>query len=83
MKACGSQQLAAFSLPLPRALQLAEHIPTSAHPRIIRHRTGWGHAEALIYTHKVDGLTRSDAVLAARFEAMDAKNPYGAFVTDR
>ncbi len=44
---------------------------------------GWGHAEALIYTHKVDGLTRADAVLAARFEAMDAKNPYGAFVTDR
>ena len=44
---------------------------------------GWGHADAVIYTHKVDGLTRADAVLAARFEALDAKNPYGAFVTDR
>jgi 4a-hydroxytetrahydrobiopterin dehydratase len=44
---------------------------------------GWGHADAVIYTHKVDGLTRADAVLAARFEAMEAKNPYGAFVTDR
>ncbi len=37
---------------------------------------GWGHAEALIYSHKVDGLTRADAVLVARFEAMDAKNTY-------
>ena len=33
---------------------------------------GWGHAEALIYTHKVDGLTRADAVLAARFDAASA-----------
>ena len=32
---------------------------------------GWGHAEAVIYTHKVDGLTRSDAVLAAKFNAID------------
>lgn len=40
----------------------------------------------MIPTHKVDGLTRADAVLvlvlATRFEAMDAKNPYWAFVTD-
>lgn len=28
---------------------------------------GWGHAEAVIYTHKVDGLTQADAVLAAKF----------------
>ena len=33
---------------------------------------GWGHAEALIYTHKVDGLTRADAVLAAHFDAASA-----------
>jgi 4a-hydroxytetrahydrobiopterin dehydratase len=33
---------------------------------------GWGHAEALIYTHKVDGLTRADAVLAARFDDASA-----------
>ncbi|WP_216904417.1 4a-hydroxytetrahydrobiopterin dehydratase [Synechococcus sp. CCY 9618] len=44
---------------------------------------GWGHAEAVIYTHKVDGITRADAVLAARFEAMEPKGPYAAFVTDR
>jgi 4a-hydroxytetrahydrobiopterin dehydratase len=44
---------------------------------------GWGRAEAVIYTHKVDGLTRADAVLAAHLEAMEAKNPYGAFVTNR
>ncbi|MEB3202054.1 MAG: 4a-hydroxytetrahydrobiopterin dehydratase [Synechococcus sp.] len=28
---------------------------------------GWGHAEAVIYTHKVNGLTQADAVLAAKF----------------
>ena len=33
---------------------------------------GWGHAEALIYTHKVDGLARADAVLAAHFDAASA-----------
>jgi 4a-hydroxytetrahydrobiopterin dehydratase len=46
-------------------------------------RLGWGHAEALIHTHKVDGLTRADAVLAARFEAMEPRRPYASFVTDR
>lgn len=44
---------------------------------------GWGHAEALIHTHSVDGLTRADAVLAARFEAMETRLPYASFVTDR
>ena len=29
---------------------------------------GWGHASAEVYTHKVDGLTRADAVLAAKLE---------------
>ncbi len=33
---------------------------------------GWGHAEALIYTHKVDGLTRADAVLAAHVDSASA-----------
>jgi 4a-hydroxytetrahydrobiopterin dehydratase len=28
---------------------------------------GWGHAEAVIYTHKVNGLTQADVVLAAKF----------------
>lgn len=32
---------------------------------------GWGHAEAVIYTHKVDGLTQADAVLAAKFLTID------------
>ena len=31
---------------------------------------GWGHAEAVIFTHKVDGLTQADAVLAAKFNTM-------------
>ena len=33
---------------------------------------GWGHAEAVIYTHKVDGLTRADTVLAAKFDGLPA-----------
>ena len=28
---------------------------------------GWGRADAKIYTHKVDGLTQADLVLAAKF----------------
>jgi len=52
---------------------------------------GWGHAGAVIYTHKVDGLTRADAVLAARFDAgFDAataaardNRPYGAYARPR
>lgn len=34
-------------------------------------KLGWGYAEAIIYTHKSDGLTRSDMVLAARFDALE------------
>jgi 4a-hydroxytetrahydrobiopterin dehydratase len=33
---------------------------------------GWGYSEAVIYTHKVDGLTRADFVLAARLDAIPA-----------
>lgn len=33
---------------------------------------GWGHAEAVIYTHKVDGLTQADAVLAAKFNTISS-----------
>ena len=32
---------------------------------------GWAHAEAVIYTHKVDGLTQADAVLAAKLNEID------------
>jgi 4a-hydroxytetrahydrobiopterin dehydratase len=31
---------------------------------------GWGHAEVSIWTHKIDGLTESDFVLAARIDAL-------------
>jgi hypothetical protein len=40
MKVCRSQQLAPFSLPLQRALQLAGYIPACAHVPIIRKSTG-------------------------------------------
>ncbi len=29
---------------------------------------GWGRVVAIIYTHKIDGLTESDFVLAAKFD---------------
>ena len=32
---------------------------------------GWAHAEAVIYTHKVDGLTQADVVLAAKLNGID------------
>jgi len=48
MKVCGSQQLAAFSLPLPCALQWEiEQIPASAPAPIVRHRTGWAELVAV------------------------------------
>ncbi|HEX9792568.1 MAG TPA: 4a-hydroxytetrahydrobiopterin dehydratase [Planctomycetota bacterium] len=31
---------------------------------------GWGRVKALIWTHKIDGLTESDFVLAAKFDAL-------------
>jgi 4a-hydroxytetrahydrobiopterin dehydratase len=35
------------------------------HPDIL---LGWGKAEITIYTHKIDGLTESDFVLAAKID---------------
>tara|TARA_B100000686_G_scaffold335055_1_gene403168 strand:- start:6636 stop:6797 length:162 start_codon:yes stop_codon:yes gene_type:complete len=29
---------------------------------------GWGRVVAVIYTHKIDGLTESDFVLASKFD---------------
>ncbi len=29
---------------------------------------GWGRVKALIWTHKIDGLTESDFILAAKFD---------------
>ncbi|HEX8773360.1 MAG TPA: 4a-hydroxytetrahydrobiopterin dehydratase [Pyrinomonadaceae bacterium] len=48
-----------------RVGQLAEE--QGHHPDI---RFGWGYAEVTIYTHKIDGLTESDFILAARIDAM-------------
>lgn len=34
---------------------------------------GWGYVEIEIWTHKANGLTRADAVLAAKFDALDSE----------
>ena len=34
---------------------------------------GWGWVEATVWTHKIDGLTLSDFVLAARFDRAAAR----------
>ncbi|MCP9840038.1 4a-hydroxytetrahydrobiopterin dehydratase [Synechococcus sp. J7-Johnson] len=42
---------------------------------------GWGRVEAAIRTHDVDGLTRADADLAAKLDAIGETptNPYGGY----
>ena len=35
---------------------------------------GWGKLVAVIYTHKIDALTESDFVLAAKFDGVDGGN---------
>lgn len=37
------------------------------HPEIT---IGWGHALVEVWTHKIDGLTESDFVLAAKFDQL-------------
>jgi 4a-hydroxytetrahydrobiopterin dehydratase len=37
------------------------------HPEIT---VGWGHATVEIWTHKISGLTESDFVLAAKYDAL-------------
>ncbi len=37
------------------------------HPEIT---VGWGHAKVEIWTHKIDGLTESDFILAAKFDEL-------------
>jgi 4a-hydroxytetrahydrobiopterin dehydratase len=37
------------------------------HPEIT---VGWGHAKVEIWTHKIDGLTESDFVLAAKYDRL-------------
>jgi 4a-hydroxytetrahydrobiopterin dehydratase len=48
-----------------RVGQLAEE--QGHHPDIC---FGWGSAEIKIYTHKIDGLTESDFILAAKIDAL-------------
>ena len=54
------------------ALELVNRIGELAesaghHPDIF---FGWGHAEVSIWTHKIDGLTESDFILAAKIDAL-------------
>lgn len=54
------------------ALELVNRIGALAeaqghHPDIF---FGWGHAEVSIWTHKIDGLTESDFILAAKIDAL-------------
>jgi 4a-hydroxytetrahydrobiopterin dehydratase len=37
------------------------------HPDIL---LGWGKAEITTWTHKIDGLTESDFILAAKFDQL-------------
>jgi 4a-hydroxytetrahydrobiopterin dehydratase len=48
-----------------RVGQLAEE--QGHHPDIC---FGWGRAEITIWTHKIDGLTESDFILAAKIDAL-------------
>ena len=34
---------------------------------------GWGRAEVTIWTHKIDGLTESDFILAAKIDAIEKR----------
>lgn len=36
---------------------------------------GWGRAEITIWTHKIDGLTESDFILAAKIDALNTSRP--------
>jgi 4a-hydroxytetrahydrobiopterin dehydratase len=48
-----------------RVGQLAEE--QGHHPDIC---FGWGHCDLTIWTHKIDGLTESDFILAAKIDAL-------------
>jgi len=48
-----------------RAGRIAEE--QGHHPEIT---VGWGHAKVEIWTHKIDGLTESDFVLAAKYDRL-------------
>ena len=48
-----------------RVGELAEE---HAHPPDVTF--GWGYAEVAVWTHKIDGLTESDFVFAAKVDAL-------------
>src|SRR6202140_374764 len=52
-----------------RIAELAEE--QGHHPDIC---FGWGKAEVTIWTHKIDGLTESDFVLAAKIDKLEGGN---------
>ena len=47
---------------------LAEH--QGHHPDIL---LGWGKAEITLWTHKVDGLTESDLIMAAKIDRLQSE----------
>jgi 4a-hydroxytetrahydrobiopterin dehydratase len=53
-----------------RVSDLAEE--QNHHPDIF---FGWGRAEIVVYTHKIDGLTESDFVFAAKAERLIQPSP--------
>ena len=69
----GHHLLKAYSLPdFAAALNLVNRFGAIAeesghHPDLL---LSWGRVEARIWTHKIDGLTESDFILAAKFDAV-------------
>lgn len=59
------QNFAASQTFVNRVGELAEE--QGHHPDICY---GWGRAEITIWTHKIDGLTESDFILAAKIDAL-------------
>jgi 4a-hydroxytetrahydrobiopterin dehydratase len=51
-----------------RAGEIAEE--QGHHPEIT---VGWGHALVEIWTHKINGLTESDFILAAKYDAIEGQ----------
>jgi len=63
----------------PRALAFVNRIGALAeseghHPDI---RLSWGRVDVAIHTHKLDGLTESDFILAAKIDSMWAEGGEG------
>jgi 4a-hydroxytetrahydrobiopterin dehydratase len=58
-----------FAAPLELLNRVAQLAETSGHHPDLH--LSWGKLTIEIWTHKVDGLTRSDFVLAAKCDALD------------